>query len=90
MNDKKLYKVVFTLSSGKSIVYTMNSDNANQAFTEWKLSKESGEDSNKILEITKVKDGDIFEKFGVDRTKIDAIQIEDQVITDKIYNDNKR
>jgi hypothetical protein len=80
MKDKKLVKAVFTLCSGKSIVYTMIAENANTVFQDWKNSKENKNivcNTIKVLEISKLdKDGEIFEKLGIDISKIDSIQIE--------------
>ena len=80
MKDKKFVKAVFTLCSGKSIVYTMIAENANTIFQDWKNSKEtknSTTNSINIIEISKLdKDGEVFEKLGIDVSKIDSIQIE--------------
>ena len=87
---KKLLKVIFTLSSGKSIVNTLNEDNAYKAYEDWKMyvktvNEGKTSDSN-ILEVFKYKDGDIYEKLGIDLQKIDSIQIEGFAGTG--YNDN--
>jgi len=76
MKDK-LYKVVFTLASGKSIVYTMVEENALKVFSDWKKFKDAKEVNTNILEITKAKDGTISEKLGIEYSKIDSIQIDD-------------
>lgn len=77
MKDKKLYKVVFTLTSGKSIVYTMTDENALKVFDDWKKFKSNEDASKNITEVTKMKDDQISEKLGVDLSKIDAVQIDD-------------
>ena len=77
MKDKKLYKVVFTLTSGKSIVYTMSDENALKVFDDWKKFKSNEDTDLYMAEVTKTKEGQITEKLGVDFSKIDAIQIDD-------------
>lgn len=75
----KLFKIVFTLTSGKSIVYTMTEENVEKIFNEWKEYKEKEYNDIKvfkIIEICKVKDGLILERLGIDIKKIDAIQID--------------
>jgi hypothetical protein len=75
----KLFKIVFTSTSGKSIVYTMTEENVEKIFNEWKEYKEKEYNDIKvfkIIEICKVKDGLILERLGIDIKKIDAIQID--------------
>jgi hypothetical protein len=84
MSAKKLCKAVFTLTSGKSIVYTMTDENVNTVFNDWKQFITTGKvGDSAIIEISKLKDGEIFEKLGIDKTKIDAIQIGNIDFTDK-------
>lgn len=77
---KKLFKVVYTLSSGKSIVYTMEEENALMTFECWKRYKDK-KNADKcdldIIEVSKLREGQITEKLGIDISKIDAIQIDD-------------
>lgn len=79
MAEKKLVKVVFTLSSGKSIVYTMLEENALRAYEDWKKMK-TGETSINITEIVKTNEGQITERLCLDLVKIDAIQIDDYLV----------
>lgn len=72
---KKLFKVVFTLSSGKSIVYTIEEENALSLFEVWKSYK-VGSSLNPIIEVSKFREGQIAEKLVMDISKIDAIQID--------------
>lgn len=75
--DKKLFKIVFTLNSGKSVVYTLANENAFKVFEDWKKFREGDNSIPSIIEISKLKEGQISEKLGIDLGKVDAIQIED-------------
>lgn len=82
--QQKLLKIVFILSSGKSIVYTMVYENALEIFEDWKAFKDGkkvvdDKKSENIVEISKLKNGSITEKLGLALDKIDAIQIYDTV-----------
>lgn len=82
--QQKLLKIVFILSSGKSIVYTMVYENALEIFDDWKAFKDGktvkdDKKSENIVEISKLKNGSITEKLGLALDKIDAIQIYDTV-----------
>lgn len=76
-DTKKMFRVVFTLTSGKSIVYTMIEDNAFKVFDDWKKFKEGKDLGSDITEVTKTKEGQISERLGVDLTKVDALQLDD-------------
>lgn len=78
MENKNLFKIVFILSSGKSIVYTMKYENAIQTFDLWKQVK-TGKNPEKIFEVNRTNDGSINERFGIDLTLVDAIQINSTV-----------
>lgn len=81
MNE--LLKVVFTLTSGKSIVSHLDSEICFEYFGRWLEFEESDNKNDKIIIEKRTRDDKIVECLGILYRDVSAIQIQDSNIHNK-------